>query len=76
MDRTLLQRQHLKSILDELNSRKSAGETDIFIKYVNNVPIVSKKRWESCNKSENLTFYYQNIRGINIKLGVLRVMHP
>lgn len=33
-DRTLLQFKHLKSILDELNSRKS-GETDIFIKYVN-----------------------------------------
>ncbi|KAF0756243.1 Uncharacterized protein FWK35_00021390 [Aphis craccivora] len=41
-DRTLLQRKHLKSILDELNSRKYAGETDIFIKYVNNVPVVSK----------------------------------
>lgn len=41
-DRTLLQRKHLKSILNELNSRKSAGETDLFIKYVNNVPTVSK----------------------------------
>ncbi|XP_060872744.1 uncharacterized protein LOC132946700 [Metopolophium dirhodum] len=41
-DRTLLQRKHLKSILDELNFRKSIDEIDIFIKYVNNVPIVSK----------------------------------
>ncbi|KAL5243134.1 hypothetical protein ACI65C_010544 [Semiaphis heraclei] len=42
-DRTLLQRKHLKSILDELNLRKSAGETDIFIKYVNNMYQSSQK---------------------------------
>lgn len=41
-DRTLLQRKYLKSILDELNSRKSAGETDLYIQYVNNIPTVSK----------------------------------
>lgn len=41
-DRTLLQRKYFKSILDELNNRKSAGETDLFIKYVNNIPTVSK----------------------------------
>lgn len=42
-DRTLLQRKHLRSILDELNSIKSAGEIDLYyIKDVNNVPIVSK----------------------------------
>lgn len=41
-DRTLLQRKYIKSILDELNNRKSAGETDLYIQYVNNVPAVSK----------------------------------
>lgn len=41
-DRTLLQRNYFKSILDELNNRKSAGESDLFIKYVNNIPTVSK----------------------------------
>lgn len=41
-DRTILQRKHLKSVIDELNARKIAGETDLFIKYVNNLPVVSK----------------------------------
>jgi len=41
-DRTLLQRNHLKSVIDELNTRKKAGETDLFIKYVNNLPVISK----------------------------------
>ncbi|KAF0762242.1 Uncharacterized protein FWK35_00004638 [Aphis craccivora] len=41
-DRTLLQRNYFKSILDELNNRKSTGEIDLFIKYVNNIPTVSK----------------------------------
>lgn len=41
-DRTLFQRKYFNSILDELNNRKSAGETDLYIKYVNNIPTVSK----------------------------------
>lgn len=52
-DRTLLQRKHLKSILNELNSRKSAGETDLFIKYVNNVPTVSKNGGNHAVKKKN-----------------------
>jgi len=52
-DRTLLQRQHLKSILNELNSRKSSGETDLFIKYVNNVPTVSKNGGNHAIKKKN-----------------------
>jgi len=38
----MLQRNHLKTIIDELNARKNAGEKDIFIKYINNLPVVSK----------------------------------
>jgi len=41
-DRTLLQRNHFKSVIDELNARKNAGENDLFIKYINNLPVVSK----------------------------------
>lgn len=41
-DRTMLQRNHLKTVIDELNARKNAGENDIFIKYINNLPVVSK----------------------------------
>jgi hypothetical protein len=40
--RTMLQRNHLKTVIDELNARKNVGENDIFIKYINNLPIVSK----------------------------------
>ncbi|KAF0746706.1 Reverse transcriptase domain-containing protein, partial [Aphis craccivora] len=39
-DRTMLQRNHLKTVIDELNARKNAGENDIFIKYINNLPNV------------------------------------
>jgi len=41
-DKTLLQRKHLKNLFDELNSRKTAGETNLFIKYINGLPIISK----------------------------------
>lgn len=43
-DRTILQRKHLKSVIDELNARKTAGEADLFIKYVNNLPVISKNQ--------------------------------
>lgn len=41
-DRTLLQRNHLKTVIEELNARKNAGENNLFIKYINNLPVVSK----------------------------------
>jgi len=41
-DKTLLQRKHLKNLFDELNSRKTAGETNLFIKYINGLPVISK----------------------------------
>jgi hypothetical protein len=41
-DRTLLQRKHLKNLMDELNARKTAGETNLFIKYINGLPVISK----------------------------------
>lgn len=41
-DRTLIQRNHYKSVIDELNARKNAGENNLFIKYINNLPVVSK----------------------------------
>lgn len=42
VDRTLIQRNHLKTVIEELNARKIAGEKDLFIKYINNLPVVSK----------------------------------
>jgi len=41
-DRSLGQRKYFKVMLDELNSRKAAGENNIFIKYNNNIPFISK----------------------------------
>jgi len=38
----MFQRNHLKTVIDELNARKNADENDIFIKYINNLPVVSK----------------------------------
>ncbi|XP_025420142.1 uncharacterized protein LOC112693248 [Sipha flava] len=41
-DRSLGQRKYFKVVLDELNTRKAAGENDIFIKFNNNIPFISK----------------------------------
>ncbi|XP_025419025.1 uncharacterized protein LOC112689501 [Sipha flava] len=69
-DRSLGQRKYFKVVLDELNTRKAAGENDIFIKFNNNIPFISKKLPKLRPSSYNLKFYYQNIRGINTKLDV------
>lgn len=42
LDKTLLQRKHLKNLINELNTRKSLGETNLFIKYINGLPVISK----------------------------------
>lgn len=39
---TLLQRNYYKTIVSEMKTRKNDGEFDLFIKYMNNVPIISK----------------------------------
>lgn len=41
-DRTLQQRKLFSSVASELKLRKDAGETDLFIKFVNNCPTISK----------------------------------
>lgn len=41
-DQTLQQRKLYSSIASELKARKDRGETDIFIKFVNNCPTISK----------------------------------
>lgn len=41
-DKTLLQRKQLKNLIDELNARKNSGETNLFIKYINGLPTISK----------------------------------
>jgi hypothetical protein len=48
-DLTVLQRDYLKSILSELKSRRENGENDIFIKYSNNVPFISKNGQTNLN---------------------------
>lgn len=42
-DLTAMQREHNKNVFKELNDRKEAGELDLSIKFVNNVPQIVKK---------------------------------
>jgi hypothetical protein len=41
-DLTQLQRKYLSNILSELKSRKDAGEHNIFVRYINGLPTISK----------------------------------
>lgn len=41
-DQTPLQRNYFASILSELKTRKNAGENNLYIKYVNSIPTISK----------------------------------
>lgn len=41
-DKTLQQHNYFKEIISNLKSRREADETDLFIKHVNNLPIISK----------------------------------
>lgn len=43
-DKTLLQRQHLKNLISELNQRKENGEDDLYIKYINGNPVITKSK--------------------------------
>lgn len=45
----LILTKNFKNMLDELNIRQSAGENDLFIKYVNNIPVVSKNSQNKIN---------------------------
>lgn len=52
-DRTIYQRNYMKSLREELESRRSKGEPDLIIKYVKGTPtIVSKQNYPSSH-SEN-----------------------
>ena len=42
LDQTPAQREYLGKVLKELADRKSKGETDIKIKYINNIPKIIK----------------------------------
>jgi hypothetical protein len=41
-DQTLQQRKYFSSIMTELKSRRDSGENDLFIKYFNGLPTISK----------------------------------
>lgn len=41
-DRTVMQQNYFKSVLSELKARRDSGENDIVIKYLNNIPTISK----------------------------------
>lgn len=43
LDLTPMQRDYYKKIKGELDERKNNGEEDIFIKYMNNIPMIAKK---------------------------------
>lgn len=42
-DKTKLQQEQFKSTLAELRSREQKGESDLFIKFINGSPVISKK---------------------------------
>lgn len=41
-DQTVEQRSHFAKVMSDLKRKKDAGENDIFIKFVNNIPTISK----------------------------------
>jgi hypothetical protein len=41
-DQTLQQRKLYSSVATEMKLRKDSGETDLFIKFINNCPTISK----------------------------------
>lgn len=43
-DKTYLQRQHLKKVIAELKERTENGEENLFIKYKNGIPTISKSK--------------------------------
>ena len=43
-DRTKMEKDFLKKVVDELNDRKTRGEQDIKIRYYNNIPRIVKYR--------------------------------
>lgn len=43
-DKTLLQRQYLKSVISQLNQRKENGEEDLYIKYLNGKPVIAQSK--------------------------------
>ncbi|CAH0551131.1 unnamed protein product [Brassicogethes aeneus] len=43
-DKTAMERQHFKSILEELKQREENGDKDLFIKYINGNPTIAKSK--------------------------------
>ncbi|CAH1109305.1 unnamed protein product [Psylliodes chrysocephalus] len=67
LDRTLLRRDNMKKLKDELKIRKDKGE-NVSIKYVDNTPrIVTSSSNLKLNKpnSPQLACIYQNVSGLN-----------
>ncbi|CAH0553575.1 unnamed protein product [Brassicogethes aeneus] len=52
-DKTPLQRQHFKSLLEKIEQHKQSGETDMYIKYVNGNPVISKGKNNSIDQCES-----------------------
>lgn len=52
-DRTPIQRKQLKATLGKLAALRSAGEEDLYIRYVNNVPVITKIPPGSCYYANN-----------------------
>jgi len=66
-DLTILQRKYLSSITSELKSKKDDGQHSLFVKYINGLPTISKKRSNE-HTLNDLSLHYQNARGIKTKL--------
>ncbi|KAL5243160.1 hypothetical protein ACI65C_010570 [Semiaphis heraclei] len=68
-DRTLLQRKHLKSILDELNLRKSAGDYNLpglHWSVVNNKIVPDSSNFSSLETNVLSNFSYLNLQQFNV----------
>jgi len=61
----------MKSLREELESRRSKGEPDLFIKYVKGSPTIVSKYSHPSKNAEHffiLNILYQNVRGLLTKL--------
>lgn len=70
-DRTPREIQHLKNLNTQLELGKSRGESDLTIKFVNNIPQIfknTKKRLDTNGTPQNLNCYFLTVNGLKIKL--------
>jgi hypothetical protein len=73
-DQTLQQRKLYSSVVSELKFWRDAGETDLFIKYVNNCPTISKNDQQAQNLYVNFPSTIRTFEVLILNLICLLVM--